>query len=198
MPVAPTPVDALTLLRHQHLEVEEIFLELERLQPIALGSSESSLDRRRQLTDLVIRKLMIHSGIEEEHFYPALRRYVADGDPLVEQAIEQHAHAEQTAGYMDKMSPDNLDFDGQLRDLIAGVRAHVRFEETELFPRIEAALSRDQLVELGESLHKAMKTAPTRPHPHTPPATSGVGKLLARGASVADRMRDIAGGRTRG
>jgi hypothetical protein len=43
-----------------------------------------------------------------------------------------------------------------------------------------------------------MKLAPTRPHPHTPPATSGVGKLLAKGAAVVDRMRDAAGGRERG
>lgn len=194
---ADSPTDALTLLRHQHLEVEDMFLEFERLQPIAMGSEASYLDRRRDLADLVVRKLMIHSGIEEEHFYPALRRYVADGDPLVDHAVHDHTGAEQILARIDHMSPDNIEFDSEVRALIGEVREHIRFEETEIFPRIEAALERGQLLELGKTLEKAMKTAPTRPHPHTPPATSAVGKVLAKGASVADRMRDIAEGRQR-
>jgi hemerythrin-like domain-containing protein len=197
-PDTDASTDAIALLRSQHLEVEDLFARLERLQPIAQSSDEAYLHERRQLTDLVVNKLMKHAGIEEDRFYPVVREEVPDGGELVDRAVEQHTRAEAALAKIDGLSPDNVDFDAHLRELIDGVRAHVQMEETEIFPRVESALGGSRLRELGAQLEKAMKLAPTRPHPHTPPATSGVGKLLARGAAVLDRMRDAAGGRERG
>ncbi|MBT3154973.1 hypothetical protein HTV45_29565 [Streptomyces sp. CHD11] len=50
--------------------------------------------------------------------------------------------------------------------------------------------------ELGEKVRMAKETAPTRPHPaatDTPPAN----KLLAPGAGMVDRLRDMLTGRGR-
>ncbi|MFL6139532.1 MAG: hemerythrin domain-containing protein [Frankiaceae bacterium] len=191
------PVDAIALLRAQHREVEELFGRLERLQPAAQGSAQSYLTERRELVDQVVNRLMRHSNIEEACFYPAVAEHAARGGALVGTAVRQHKEAEAVTNRIDRMSPDNVDFDAGLRELIADVRQHVLMEETEIFPAIEAALSREQLLELGAQLERAMRTVPTRPHPHAPPATTGVGKLLAKGVAVLDRMRDVAGGRQR-
>jgi hemerythrin-like domain-containing protein len=190
--------DAITLLRGQHREVEELFGRLERLQPEAQGGSQSYLTERRELVDLIVNRLMRHSNIEEAHFYPAVADHASRGGALVDAALRQHKAAESVTSRIDRMSPDNIDFDAALRELIADVREHVRMEETEIFPAVEAALGPERLLELGRQLERAMRTVPTRPHPHTPPATTGVGKLLAKGAAVLDRMRDVAGGRQRG
>jgi hemerythrin superfamily protein len=187
-------IDVLTLLHEQHLEVDGLFAELERLQPQAQGGGPELLDERRRLAEQVIAKLMQHANIEEEHFYPALRAATGD-DALVSEALDQHRAAERDASAVDGISPDNLDFDPRLRALIADVREHVRVEETEIFPRIESALSLAQRQELGATLLAAMKHAPTHPHPHSPSPSTGVGKVMARGAAVADKMRDAAMGR---
>lgn len=192
---APASMDALVLLRHQHLEVEELFRELEHFQAKALGSPASYLSERKNLTDSLIRQLSVHSGIEETHFYPALREYVGDGDPLADEAVHQHQEAKQVLKALDGISPDNLDYDGRLRELMQSVREHVKVEEQEIFPRIRAALTDGQLGDLGQRLQKAMRTAPTRPHPGAPPSTSAMGKVAAMGAAVVDRMRDASDGR---
>jgi hemerythrin superfamily protein len=187
-------IDVLTLLHEQHVEVDGLFSELERLQPQAQGGGSELLDERRRLAEQVIAKLMQHASIEEEHFYPALREATGD-DALVSEALDQHRTAERDASAVDGISPDNLDFDTRLRALIADVREHVRVEEAEIFPRIESALSLAQRQELGATLLAAMKHAPTHPHPRSPSPSTGIGKVMARGAAVADKMRDTAMGR---
>lgn len=186
----PLAVDALTLLHEQHLEVEALFGELERLQPQAQGGGDALIEERRRVVDQIVAKLMQHANVEEEHFYPALRD--AGAGDLADEALRQHREAERVTASVDRMSPDNLDFDAQARALISDVREHVRLEETQIFPRIEAALSLSQRQELGQRLAAATKHAPTRPHPRSPSPSSGVGKVMARGAAVADRLRDAA------
>jgi len=183
-------VDALALLHEQHMEVDALFREMERLQPEAQGGGDALLDERRHVVDQIVAKLMQHANVEEEHFYPALRE--AGAAELADEAQQQHREAERVTASVDRMSPDNLDFDERIRALITDVREHVRLEETEIFPRIEAALTAEQRRELGGRLMTAMKHAPTRPHPHSPSPASGLGKVMARGAAVADRLRDAA------
>jgi hemerythrin superfamily protein len=189
-------VDALALLHEQHVEVDALFREMERLQPEAQGGGDALLDERRRVVDQIVAKLMQHANVEEEHFYPALRE--AGAGELADEAQQQHREAERVTASVDRMSPDNLDFDERIRALITDVREHVRLEETEIFPRIEAALTAEQRQELGGRLTAAMKHAPTRPHPHSPSPAGGVGKVMARGAAVADRLRNAASRRQKG
>jgi hypothetical protein len=57
-------------------------------------------------------------------------------------------------------------------------------------------MSEAEAADLGDSLEQAKKTAPTRPHPHTP-ASPGVLKTAGPAAAAADRARDAATGRGR-
>jgi len=65
-----------------------------------------------------------------------------------------------------------------------------------VWPALRAALTETQSLELGEKLEQAKKTAPTRPHPHTP-ASPSVLKAAGPAAAAADRARDAATGRGR-
>jgi hypothetical protein len=55
-------------------------------------------------------------------------------------------------------------------------------------------MTETEAADLGDSLEQAKKTAPTRPHPHTP-ASPGVLKTAGPAAGAADRARDAAAGR---
>ena len=63
------------------------------------------------------------------------------------------------------MDADAERFDAKATVLIEIVRHHVEEEESDLFPKVRAALGRRALADLGEAMAQAKTTAPTSPHP---------------------------------
>lgn len=180
-------MDAVTLLEQDHRTVEGLFRRYESLD----GDDEA----RTQIVREVIRELSIHAAIEEQIFYPAVRDVLAGGDSMTDEALHEHQEAKEALAELDRMEASDPEFDQRVRELIADVRHHVREEETEMLPQLEAAVPRSRLEELGERMESAKATAPTRPHPHAP---STPGNLVAGpAAAVVDRVRDAASGRSR-
>lgn len=181
-----THQDVVDVLMADHREVEAIFVELETRQ----GTPE----RRRQLADVVIAELVRHSVAEEAYVYPAARKALPDGDQIAEHEITEHADAERTMKELESLDPSDPRFDELLAHLTSTIRHHVQEEESDLFPRLRAAVAQEELVELAGKVQSAKKSAPTRPHPAAPdhpPAN----KLLAPGTGLVDRMRDAISGR---
>ena len=73
-------------------------------------------------------------------------------------------------------------------------RAHIAYEEQQVWPNLRAALPADKANGLGARLAGATHAGPTRPHPHTPPSPT---VLKAAGPAVAaiDKLRDAASAR---
>ena len=88
------------------------------------------------------------------------------------------------------------EFPARLRQFIAIGRAHIDFEETEVWPWVRLALSEQELDDLGAQLEQGKRIAPTRPHPNLP-CTPEVLKVAAPIAGAADRIRDVLAGRNR-
>jgi iron-sulfur cluster repair protein YtfE (RIC family) len=179
--------DALTVLHHQHREVEELFAEAEGLQVAQVDDSRTGLvAERNALKNTIVTKLSQHAAIEELHFYPALRTALPDGDPLADHARHDHQVVKELLHQLDDISPDSVDYDALLRKLISEVRAHVRYEEEEIFPEIMEALSPRDREDIGVKLVEAMRSAPTHPHPATP-----VNAFTAKVGGLTDRVRDV-------
>jgi hypothetical protein len=88
------------------------------------------------------------------------------------------------------MDPEDERYKAKVTVLIESVRHHIEDEEGEMFPKIREALGRKRLVEIGEALEAARKTAPTHPHPKapdTPPGNLIGGPALA----IKDRVIDL-------
>lgn len=173
-------------LTTDHREVEEIFGRIEALPP---GSQE-----RKDLCDQATIELVRHSVAEEAYLYPAVREHVAGGDALADKELEDHAEAEQIMKDLEGCQADDPRFDSLMAQLMSEIRSHVTDEEQNLFPRLEAACPPDALMDLGDKIRRAKKTAPTRPHPSAPDKPPA-NKLLAPGAGLVDRMRDALTGR---
>jgi len=91
---------------------------------------------------------------------------------------------------LESLEPEAERFDAKATVLIESVRHHVKEEEGELFPKVHPALSRRQLLDIGDELRAAKRQAPTHPHPRspdTPPANLVVGSAVA----VMDKARDV-------
>ncbi|MFC4020880.1 hemerythrin domain-containing protein [Micromonospora sp. GCM10011542] len=178
--------DVVDVLTSDHQEVETLFVELE--------SRQGTPEHRRQLADVVIAELVRHSVAEEAYVYPAARKALPDGDQVAEHEISEHSEAERTMKELESVDPSDPRFDQLLSHLTATIRHHIQDEESDLFPRLRAAVAHEELVELAGKVNAAKKTAPTRPHPAAPdhpPAN----KLLAPGTGLVDRMRDALSGR---
>lgn len=174
-------MNAISLLKADHREVERLFGELSRLNGKTRG--------KKSLCEKIVRQLSIHSAIEEQFFYPEVRKNVPDLARRVLESLEAHSVVKWTLSAIASMDADDERLDAKLKVLEDTMMRHVREEEDELFPKVQQALSRAQLDEMGKKLERAKKTAPTRPHPRVPnqpPANI----VLGMGAGIVDRARD--------
>jgi hemerythrin superfamily protein len=129
------------VLVHDHSAVEDIFGELE--------SGQADPVQQRQLVDRAIADLVRHTADEERHLYPVARRALPGGDELVDRELEEHAAIADVISQLDGLDPAEPEFDALVAQLIADVRGHVADEETDLFPRLQAVLTDEELGELG-------------------------------------------------
>ena len=150
---------------------------------------------RRDLTDTAISELVRHAVAEEMYVYPAMRKYLDDGDKAVEHDIAEHKELERTMKELEAVDASDPRFDALIGELERVLADHVSDEETEQFPKLRASIPRDELVEIGRKVQAAKKLAPTRPHPAAPNAEL-FHKLAGPGVGLVDRLRDRLTGRT--
>ena len=95
---------------------------------------------------------------------------------------------------LDKANPREPEFEQLLAKFIPAAREHIDYEEGSVWPPLRSALTAAEAEELGSKLTDGKKTAPTRPHPHTP-ANPAVLKTAGPAAAAADKVRDAMTGR---
>jgi hemerythrin-like domain-containing protein len=141
----------------------------------------------------VIRALSVHAAVEEQVLYPAVRKQLPDGEQQADHAIEEHQEVKETLAELEKVGASAPEATQLLHNLMSSVRNHVREEENDMFPRLRASLSANELEEMRDAVVKAKESAPTHPHPKAPSTPPGniVAGAVAR---VVDKIRDTAGG----
>jgi hemerythrin superfamily protein len=149
---------------------------------------------RRDLTDTAISELVRHAVAEEMYVYPAMRKYLPDGEKAVEHDIEEHKELEQTMKRLEAVDVSSAEFDTALRRLEELLADHVQDEESEQFPELRRQIPREELQELAGKVETAKKLAPTRPHPDAPNSEL-FHKLVGPGVGLVDRLRDKLAGR---
>ena len=172
--------DAIELLRCDHDETRRLLSALETGPALA----DSGL-----VAQLVIAESG-HEAIEEQYFWPLVRRRVQNGPRLADEAVSQEQDAKRLLDLLERHGSDAA----LLRQVIAISRAHIDFEEAQVWPGVRLALSQQELGDLGAQLEQAKRLAPTRPHPHMP-CTPEMLKVAAPIAGATDRIRDALGGR---
>jgi hemerythrin-like domain-containing protein len=107
---------------------------------------DGSAQKKRAIADLISPALEIHARLEEEIFYPAMRRYDPD---LVEKSVPEHNEMRRLIARLSGLSPDDSTFDTTVMELMRNVMRHVADEETILLPDAERVLGAERLSELG-------------------------------------------------
>ena len=186
--------DVFTVLAQDHQEVRDMLAELEKGPTRATGASQEQLALRKKMTEQLIIEESKHEALEEMYFWPAVREDIQSGNTLADEATGQEQDAKQVLADLDKLDAGEAEFEELLGKFIVDAREHIQFEETQVWPLMRTALPAEKSAEIGEKIAEGKKTAPTRPHPNTPPS-AGVLKTAGPAAAAADRVRDKVTGR---
>lgn len=181
--------DVITILEHDHREIERMFDELEALRGTADGDVAA---RRTDLVEQVTIELVRHSVAEEMLVYPQVEKKVSADQ--AERARHEHAVAEETMQRLERLDPGDPAFDRELDTLMREVRHHIAEEESEMFAHMRQVLGQDELERMGSRVRAFKDVAPTRPHPSVP-NEPGVRATLGPVTGLLDRMRDTITGR---
>ena len=142
---ARRPKDACDLLDADHKAVKALFKEYETLAE----SRSRSPAKKRQLADRICKELTVHATIEEEVFYPAVRRAIKD-NALMNEATVEHASAKDLIAQIRGMDAGDEMFDAKVVVLGEYIDHHVKEERGEMFPL--ARKTKLDLVKLAEQL----------------------------------------------
>jgi hemerythrin superfamily protein len=132
-PIADTNVatvsepDAIELLKSGHDSVKDLFDRFKKAK-----------DRRTKIkiAKQALTELKIHAVLEEEIFYPAVRRSV--GKDIMNEADEEHHVAKILIAELEKMDGRGDRYDAKFNVLAESVRHHIKQEEGEMLPKAKA------------------------------------------------------------
>jgi hypothetical protein len=93
----------------------------------------------------------VHTALEEEIFYPAVREAIDDEDIMNEAQVE-HDTAKMLIEQLENMGPDDPNYHATFTVLGEYVRHHVKEEEDEMFP--QATKADLDLEELGARMRE--------------------------------------------
>jgi hemerythrin superfamily protein len=180
--------DVFEILKQDHTEVQEMLAKLTATGP--QGAEHVALAER-----LVIEESK-HEAAEEMHFWPSVRQHVPDGDALADRAILQEREGKEMLDALRKTAPEDRRFEELIVTFAKAGRAHIAFEEEQVWPKLRQALSPSEQAELGNKIGSAKDSGPTRPHPYAPDSPGAL-KTAGVATALADKARDAATGRGR-
>lgn len=136
-------MDAVSLLKKQHREVEDLFKKVEKAE---------KPEMRRQLMQEISSKLEMHTKIEEEIFYPAVREIESKkAEDMINEALEEHGVVKLVLKQLPGVDPDDERFDAKMTVLKELIEHHVEEEEKEMF-KLAQKLGKNELRDLGEQM----------------------------------------------
>jgi hemerythrin-like domain-containing protein len=134
-------MDAFNLLKTDHRKVEELFSQLE----------SASGQAKMRVFEQIKMELELHTHIEEKFFYPALEKPKQTHELTLE-AYEEHDVVKKLLQQMSRAKSATEEWEAQAKVLQENVEHHVDEEENELFPKAQAALSEEDIEELGDQM----------------------------------------------
>jgi hemerythrin-like domain-containing protein len=137
-----TTPDAIALLKDDHAKVKKSFKEFEKMD-------HEDTATMKELVTVVCNDLKIHTTLEEEIFYPAVREAIEDED-LMNEAKVEHQSAKELISQLEAMKPEDPLYAATFTVLGEYVQHHIEEEESEMFPQVRKAEM--DLEALGEKM----------------------------------------------
>ena len=141
--------NAIDLLDADHKTVKKMFIDYN-----ALCEDGATAESKRTLAERICQALTVHSQIEEEIFYPAVRKATGD-NPLMDEALAEHAQAKELIARIQGMQATSNNYDLTVKQLGKAIDEHVLEEREQIF--LEAQQSPLDLRGLAVPLYERKK-----------------------------------------
>jgi hemerythrin superfamily protein len=150
-------MDALSLLTADHNRVRGLFARFQAAE------EEQDTAQMAVLAQKIITELEVHTTIEEEIFYPAIKEASEELKDVVDEGVEEHHVADTLMAEVKGLTAEDDAFAAKMKVLIESVEHHAEEEEQEMFPPTRKAFDKATLEDLGMRLEarKAELGAPT-------------------------------------
>ena len=112
------------------------------------GTARTSV--KKALAETICDALEIHATLEEEIFYPVMRRL--DNGTVMQKAEPEHMEMRRMIGELRATDVSDPRYEELLHKLMRDVMHHVADEETVLLPEAERLMGKDRLNELGAQM----------------------------------------------
>ena len=137
---------ATALLKKQHREVKALFKKIDKTE---------NANTRRQLMEQIAGALQMHTRIEEEVFYPAVRELgTSKAEELIDEAFEEHHVVDLVLKELPGIDPEDERFHAKMTVLSELVEHHVEEEEKTMFPMAEKKLGKERMRELAMQMEQ--------------------------------------------
>ena len=132
----PEPIayqDAIDLLDADHKAVKKLFIDFNALCDDGAPAAE-----KQALAEKICLEISVHAQLEEEIFYPAVRQATGD-DPLLDEAVMEHAEAKDLIAQIQDMDPGDEQYDATVKELGKDIDHHVLEERERIFMKAKLA-----------------------------------------------------------
>lgn len=138
-------MNAIEFLIRDHRVQEDLLCQLEASRPENNGEREEIFKRFRE-------ELIKHINLEEEIFYPRLKKITALQSKVLE-ALEEHNICMRLLQELDLQEADEKIWSAKISVLKELTRHHIQEEEEELFPQVQEMASEEFLQQMGGQMH---------------------------------------------
>lgn len=137
---ATQPKDAIAMLKADHKKVSGLFEQFEK--------SRASSTKKKLVSEICM-ELTVHTTLEEEIFYPAVKAALRDKE-LVPEANVEHATVKDLIAQVKDVEPGGEEYDARVKVMSEYTKHHVKEEQNEMFPK--AQKTRLDMVALGQQM----------------------------------------------
>jgi hemerythrin-like domain-containing protein len=138
-------MDAIEMLKADHEKVKGLFRQYE-------AAGDRAYQKKRSIAEEVFTEITVHSTLEEELFYPAVKAETdKQGQELVAESVEEHHVVAMLIEELKALDPKDERYDAKFTVLMENIEHHIEEEEDELFPEAEDVLG-DEIEELGAQM----------------------------------------------
>lgn len=116
--------NAIEIIKNDHSKVKKLFEDFEKATDKRL---------KKKIADEAIMELKIHAEIEENIFYPSVRKNVEED--LMNEADEEHHVAKLLIAELDQMDGSESHWEAKFTVLAENIKHHIREEEGEMLPQ---------------------------------------------------------------
>ncbi|KAJ5146158.1 uncharacterized protein N7515_000722 [Penicillium bovifimosum] len=147
------------VIKTDHREIESYYDKI---------INSSNQDEQTRFQNLFTWELARHSIGEELVVYPVFEKLLSGGVEMANKDRKEHLRVKEQLKAFQNMKPSDTEFIPTIKELMVTLSQHIKEEENDDLPKLEAALSQEDSEGYAKSFGRTKMFVPSRSHPSAP------------------------------